>query len=193
VAVYFCDSSAIVKCYVQEQGSAWMVALLDAAAVHHLYLARIIGVQVIQMTGSNPNRWHLYPAASPFHVHPRNPNASRASRMAALSARSAQDPDHKVGRGSGGRECFVGPSSHPESWHGQHIRDEAISRRRGGRTAGHLARRRLVSCPSSLPNSDICGPLLGGTWRRGVERVSVGTVGPWDHTLRRSAGHALAT
>jgi predicted nucleic acid-binding protein len=47
VAVYFCDSSAIVKCYVQEQGSAWMVALLDAAAVHHLYLARTTGVEVI--------------------------------------------------------------------------------------------------------------------------------------------------
>jgi predicted nucleic acid-binding protein len=47
VAVYFCDSSAIVKCYVQEQGSAWMVTLLDAAAVHHLYLARITGVEVI--------------------------------------------------------------------------------------------------------------------------------------------------
>jgi predicted nucleic acid-binding protein len=47
VAVYFCDSSAIVKCYVQEQGSAWMVALLDAAAMHHLYLARITGVEVI--------------------------------------------------------------------------------------------------------------------------------------------------
>ena len=47
MAVYFCDSSAIVKCYVQEQGSAWMVALLDAAAVHHLYIARITGVEVI--------------------------------------------------------------------------------------------------------------------------------------------------
>ena len=47
MAIYFCDSSAIVKCYVQEQGSAWMVALLDAAAMHHLYLARITGVEVI--------------------------------------------------------------------------------------------------------------------------------------------------
>jgi uncharacterized protein len=47
VAIYFCDSSAIVKCYVQEQGSGWMVALLDAAAMHHLYLARITGVEVI--------------------------------------------------------------------------------------------------------------------------------------------------
>jgi uncharacterized protein len=32
---------------VQEQGSAWMVALLDAAAMHHLYLARSTGVGVI--------------------------------------------------------------------------------------------------------------------------------------------------
>ena len=47
MAVYFCDSSAIVKGYVQEQGSGWMVALLDAAALHHLYLARITGVEVI--------------------------------------------------------------------------------------------------------------------------------------------------
>jgi predicted nucleic acid-binding protein len=47
VAVYFCDSSAIVKCYIQEQGSVWMVTLLDATAGHHLYLARITGVEVI--------------------------------------------------------------------------------------------------------------------------------------------------
>ena len=47
MAVYFCDSSAVVKCYVQERGSAWMVALLDVTARHHLYVARITGVEVI--------------------------------------------------------------------------------------------------------------------------------------------------
>jgi uncharacterized protein len=47
VAVYFCDSRAIVKCDVPEQGSAWMVALLDAAAMPHLSLARMTGVEVI--------------------------------------------------------------------------------------------------------------------------------------------------
>ena len=47
MAVYFCDSSAIIKCYVQERGSAWMVALLDVTAGHHLYVARITGVEVI--------------------------------------------------------------------------------------------------------------------------------------------------
>jgi predicted nucleic acid-binding protein len=47
VAVYFCDSRAIVKGYVQKRGSPWMVTLLDAAAMNHLYLARIAGVEVI--------------------------------------------------------------------------------------------------------------------------------------------------
>jgi predicted nucleic acid-binding protein len=47
VAIYFCDSSAIVKCYVQEQGSTWMVALLDSVSRHSLYIARITGVEVI--------------------------------------------------------------------------------------------------------------------------------------------------
>jgi predicted nucleic acid-binding protein len=54
VAIYFCASSAIVKCYVQEQGSGWMVALLDAAAGHHLYLACITGVEVIAATDVAP-------------------------------------------------------------------------------------------------------------------------------------------
>jgi predicted nucleic acid-binding protein len=47
VTVYFCDSSALVKCYVQEQGSVWMRPLLDPTAGHHLYLAAITGVEVI--------------------------------------------------------------------------------------------------------------------------------------------------
>jgi uncharacterized protein len=47
VAVYCCARRAIVTCDVQEQGSAWMIAWLAAAAMHHLYLARITGVEVI--------------------------------------------------------------------------------------------------------------------------------------------------
>ena len=47
MTVYFCDSSALVKCYVQEHGSAWMRTLLDPTAGHHLYLASITSVEVI--------------------------------------------------------------------------------------------------------------------------------------------------
>ena len=47
MTVYFCDSSALVKCYVQEHSSAWMRAFIDPTAGHHLYLASITGVEVI--------------------------------------------------------------------------------------------------------------------------------------------------
>jgi uncharacterized protein len=61
VAVYCCDSSAIVKCYVQERGSAWMVALLDATAGHHLYVARITGVEVIAAIRRRARRGDITP------------------------------------------------------------------------------------------------------------------------------------
>ena len=47
MAVYFCDSSAIVKCYVYETGSTWIAAMVDATAGHRIYIARITGVEVI--------------------------------------------------------------------------------------------------------------------------------------------------
>jgi hypothetical protein len=47
VTVYYCDSSALVKCYVQEQGSVWMRTLLGPTGGHHLYLASSTGVEVI--------------------------------------------------------------------------------------------------------------------------------------------------
>ena len=47
MTVYFCDSSALVKCYVQEHGSAWMRTLLEPTAGHHLYLVSITSVEVI--------------------------------------------------------------------------------------------------------------------------------------------------
>jgi uncharacterized protein len=47
VAVYFLDSSALVKRYAQETGSAWVELLTDPQAGHHLYLARITAVEVV--------------------------------------------------------------------------------------------------------------------------------------------------
>ena len=47
MTVYFCNSSALVKCYVQEHGSAWMRTLLDPTAGHHVYLVSISSVEVI--------------------------------------------------------------------------------------------------------------------------------------------------
>jgi uncharacterized protein len=47
VGVYFFDSSALVKRYAQETGSAWVESLTDPQAGHRLYLARITAVEVV--------------------------------------------------------------------------------------------------------------------------------------------------
>jgi len=41
VAVYFLDSSAVVKRYAQEAGTAWVQALTSPAAGHSLFVVRI--------------------------------------------------------------------------------------------------------------------------------------------------------
>jgi hypothetical protein len=46
VAVYFLDTSAVVKRYVLETGTAWIRGLAAPAAGHVLYIARITDVEV---------------------------------------------------------------------------------------------------------------------------------------------------
>lgn len=46
MAVYFFDSSALVKRYVAEVGSAWVVSITDPAAGHRIYVANIAAVEV---------------------------------------------------------------------------------------------------------------------------------------------------
>ena len=46
MAVYFFDSSALVKRYVAETGSGWVGAVTDPAAGHRIYVANIAGVEV---------------------------------------------------------------------------------------------------------------------------------------------------
>ena len=45
MAAYFLDTSAVVKRYIQETGSAWVRALADPLAFHLIYLARITDVE----------------------------------------------------------------------------------------------------------------------------------------------------
>lgn len=47
MAVYFLDTSAIVKRYVQETGAVWVRGLTDPAAGHRLYIATITAVEVV--------------------------------------------------------------------------------------------------------------------------------------------------
>ena len=52
MAVYFFDRSGIVKRYVQEAGTAWVMAVTNPAAGNRIYLARIAGVEVISITAT---------------------------------------------------------------------------------------------------------------------------------------------
>jgi len=47
VAVYFLDSSAVVKRYVSESGTAWILNLTDPVVSNQLHLVRITGVEVV--------------------------------------------------------------------------------------------------------------------------------------------------
>lgn len=47
MAIYFFDSSGLVKRYVAETGTAWTQGLTDPSAGHRIYIAQITGVEVI--------------------------------------------------------------------------------------------------------------------------------------------------
>jgi hypothetical protein len=47
MAEYFLDSSALVKRYVRESGSAWIHALFDAAFDHEMFIAGVTGVEMV--------------------------------------------------------------------------------------------------------------------------------------------------
>jgi uncharacterized protein len=47
MAVYFFDSSALVKRHVNESGSNWVRSLTHVKAAHTIYLARITAMEIV--------------------------------------------------------------------------------------------------------------------------------------------------
>ena len=47
MAAYYVDTSALVKRYVLETGTAWILNLTDLASAHDLYMVQITGPEVI--------------------------------------------------------------------------------------------------------------------------------------------------
>lgn len=47
MAVYFIDSSALVKRYISETGSTWVLGLFDPALNNEVFIAAITGVEII--------------------------------------------------------------------------------------------------------------------------------------------------
>ena len=47
MAVYYLDTSALVKRYAQERGTIWILSLTDVTAEHDLYTVRVTGPEMI--------------------------------------------------------------------------------------------------------------------------------------------------
>lgn len=47
MAAYFFDTSALVKRYATETGTAWVTSLIDPASNNRIYVARIAGVETV--------------------------------------------------------------------------------------------------------------------------------------------------
>jgi predicted nucleic acid-binding protein len=47
MAAYFLDSSALVKRYLSELGSSWVIDVTNAGSGHRIYVSRIAGIEVV--------------------------------------------------------------------------------------------------------------------------------------------------
>ncbi len=47
MAGYFCDSSAVVKRYISETGTSWIIGLMRLAAKNEFAVAQITGVEIV--------------------------------------------------------------------------------------------------------------------------------------------------
>lgn len=62
MAVYFFDTSALVKRYLTEVGSAWVSGLTDPTAGHLIYVSRLTAVEIVSAVVRR-QRGGLLPAA----------------------------------------------------------------------------------------------------------------------------------
>jgi len=64
VAAYFFDSSTLVKRYVYETGTAWVLSVTDPTVGHSIYVARITGVEVVSALTRQTRSGALSPTAT---------------------------------------------------------------------------------------------------------------------------------
>ena len=59
MATYFCDTSALVKRYVTEIGSTWLMATIDPKGGNYVFIARITFVEVISAISRKERGGHI--------------------------------------------------------------------------------------------------------------------------------------
>ncbi len=62
MAAFFLDTSALVKRYASETGTAWVKALIDPAAGNRIYVARITEVETIAALARKLRGNHITPS-----------------------------------------------------------------------------------------------------------------------------------
>jgi predicted nucleic acid-binding protein len=61
VSVFYLDTSALVKRYLAEVGSAWVVALTDPSIGHTIITAEIAQVEAAAAIAARQRAWRYYP------------------------------------------------------------------------------------------------------------------------------------
>jgi predicted nucleic acid-binding protein len=64
MATYYLDTSALVKRYIREVGSAWVITLTGRLAGHDLYTVRLTGPEMIAAIGRKVRMKAVPPAAA---------------------------------------------------------------------------------------------------------------------------------
>jgi hypothetical protein len=100
MAVYFFDSSALVKRHVDESGSAWVRSLTRVKAGHTLYIARITAVEITSAITRRQRGRHLSAAqAGAMLGHfPDRREELRAFPGLGVPSRRQAEPAHYGGR-----------------------------------------------------------------------------------------------
>lgn len=100
---YFFDSSAIVKRYVNEKGSAWVIATADKSSGVHVYLATITGVEVVAALARKRNGPSILPMDAAAAISQFNDDYANEYRTVGISgdviARSMKLADAHALRG----------------------------------------------------------------------------------------------
>lgn len=64
MAAYYLDTSALVKTYAREAGTAWVAALVDPARDHILYTVRLTGPEMVAALGRKARTGELTASAA---------------------------------------------------------------------------------------------------------------------------------
>ena len=69
MAAWFLDSSAVIKRYVRERGTAWIRAISDPAASHQIFVARLAVVEVAATLARQARAGNLTVADASLGIH----------------------------------------------------------------------------------------------------------------------------